>query len=935
MRNNQPITNDEFVIPEGMTLVSKTDLNGTILECNDAFELSSGYSRKELIGQPHNMVRHPDVPEAVFADMWQALKMGAPWSQIVKNRRANGGFYWVRANATPIFKGGEISGYMSVRSKATPEEIAAATQAYQDINNGKASIKFGRISSGFNFSGMLDGLKRLTPQYLATLIASVFYILPIIIYTLLDGHNPIYIIPAALLAVIPAFLYGLKQHKGDSKKRITLQKIASGEGIGDEWFDPRTADGKLLSAIKSTALAAQERYEESQYQLDAANRLQMAMDQVNSNVMIADANLNIIYMNKTMHKFFDDREKQLQTALPKLKSSDIMGSNIDVFHQNPAHNRAMLDSIKQPTLASIQVAGFYLDLNVIPVYNRAGIQTSTIVEWQDRTSEHQLLDEVGQAVNAAKAGILNRRIDLEKTQGVTRELSESINDLLANVEKPINEAVKVAVALSEGDLTQHSEGEYLGRFAVMQDSLNVAVSNLSSMMAQTKSASENVSGGAAQIYQGSVDLNNRTQEQAASLEQTASSMEQMTAAVKQNAHNAQQASEVTHTSANLAQSGVKVMDDAISSMEQINESSQKINDIISLIDSIAFQTNLLALNAAVEAARAGEHGRGFAVVAGEVRTLAQKSADAAKDIRLLIEDTVKKVTEGTGHVKGSGDALNGIVESINNVNLIIEEIASSSKEQSEGVTSVNQSITTIDSAVQQNAALVEETAATAEELGAMSKQMTNNVGQFKISDHALRISGHSEPGMFDFASARRAHRQWRVKVRAYINDVDVNFDRNTATDGSACALGQWIYGEGQSLQSMPSFQKLERTHAELHSFIGRILDLKDIGDFESANEQISALAEHSDDVIDLISTLEKELIGGEAAIPTPKPIEKFDSKAAVTKPTKKQASKPTAAKPASTKRAAPAASKPTASQQSTLQTPAPTQSNSSDEWSEF
>ena len=382
------------------------------------------------------------------------------------------------------------------------------------------------------------------------------------------------------IGLIPPFILGLQQTRNLCKNTRILQDIASGKRIEDEWFDPKTFSGKMRSAIKSTALAAQERIEESQYQLDNAKRLQTAMDQINSNVMIADNKYDIIYMNNAMNNFFTQREKRLKEALPALNTKTILGSNIDIFHQNPEHNRAMLAKIKEPTIVRIEVAHYHLDLNVIPVHNRNGIQTATIVEWQDKTGDIQLLKEVGSAIDAARAGLLDRRIDLDKTEGVAKELSKSINELIASIETPIDEAVKVAVELSEGNLTHHVNGEYLGRFAVMKDSLNVAVDNLGSMMSQTKLAATNVRNGSAQIYQGSIDLNDRTQSQAASLQETASSMEQMTAAVKQTAENAQQAAKVTHSSSDLATSGVSVMENAILSMEQINKSSQKINDII-------------------------------------------------------------------------------------------------------------------------------------------------------------------------------------------------------------------------------------------------------------------------------------------------------------------------------------------------------------------
>ncbi|VAW49840.1 Methyl-accepting chemotaxis sensor/transducer protein, partial [hydrothermal vent metagenome] len=597
----QPITNEEYVIPEGLTLVSKTDLAGNITECNDAFEAASGFSRAQLIGQPHNIIRHPDVPEAVFADLWVSLKAGETWSQIVKNRRANGGYYWVRANATPIYKKGKVSGYMSVRTPATEAEKQAATQAYQDIKAGKAKIRSARILYGIDWN-KLNFFSKLSPQYQLPILMFLIYIIPLSIYAILNGHGVLTLLTIATLGLISPFLYGLKLQNVYRKTKEDLLTVASQEHLSNQWFDPKTPLGKMKTATRAVYLAAREQIEESAYQLDQSQLLQTAMDQVSTNIMITDANLCITYMNHDMVSFLEDKEASLQAVLPDFKVANLIGENIDVFHKEPSHQRGILNQLTEPYLGKINLEEIHLELYVIPVFNRAGIRTATIAEWRDKTAEVQLLQEVNSTIQSAKQGKLDVRIDLSRVDGVAKELSQSINDLLIAIEQPINETVKVAVSLSEGNLTQHIEGQYSGLFAVLQDSLNVAVDSLNSMIAQTKAATDAVNGGAEQIYQGSIDLNNRTQDQAASLEETASSMEEMTAAVKQNADNSREASTVTQTTAQQASSGVEVMLRAIDAMEQINTSSQKINDIIGLIDSIAFQTNLLALNAAVEAA---------------------------------------------------------------------------------------------------------------------------------------------------------------------------------------------------------------------------------------------------------------------------------------------------------------------------------------------
>ena len=282
----------------------------------------------------------------------------------------------------------------------------------------------------------------------------------------------------------------------------------------------------------------------------------------------------------------------------------------------------------------------------------------------------------------------------------------------------------------EGDLTYRlpSMGAEFGEIST---SMNGFIEKLQAIIMQTKEATGSMSSGAVQIARGNDDLSQRTQEQAAALEETASSMEEMTATVKQNADNARQANQLSTTARGQAEKGGSVMQRVVGAMEEINASSRKIADIIGVIDEIAFQTNLLALNAAVEAARAGEQGRGFAVVATEVRSLAQRSASAAKEIKDLISESVTKVAAGTELVDESGKTLAGIIESVKKVSDIVAEIAAASEEQASGIEQVNNAVTQMDSTTQQNAALVEEASAASKSLEERAQSLVDLMSQFK------------------------------------------------------------------------------------------------------------------------------------------------------------------------------------------------------------
>ena len=308
--------------------------------------------------------------------------------------------------------------------------------------------------------------------------------------------------------------------------------------------------------------------------------------------------------------------------------------------------------------------------------------------------------------------------------------------LIRSITRPLLGAVKLAHTVASGDLTSAIEiktrdetGKMMQALKDMNDSLVKIVSNVrTSVDAITVSAKE--------IAAGNSDLSQRTEEQASSLQETASSMEELSATVKHNAENAKQANQLSLGARDVAVKGGDIVNRVVTTMASINDSSNKIVDIISVIEGIAFQTNILALNAAVEAARAGEQGRGFAVVAAEVRTLAQRSAGAAKEIKALIDDSVGKIKGGTKLVDEAGKTMDEIVTAVKRMTDIMAEISAASSEQSSGIDQVNQAINQMDEVTQQNAALVEEAAAAAEAMKEEAENLTLSVSVFKLSTQA-------------------------------------------------------------------------------------------------------------------------------------------------------------------------------------------------------
>jgi methyl-accepting chemotaxis protein len=352
---------------------------------------------------------------------------------------------------------------------------------------------------------------------------------------------------------------------------------------------------------------------------------------------------------------------------------------------------------------------------------------------------------VGGVVQAAVAGDFSQRVDLAGKTGLLLNIGTAINSLCENVARAFGDLVAMLDALADGNLTHRIRADYQGNFAVLKDNANKTADRIGVTIAEIKASAREVTNASTEITTSTSDLSQRTEEQAASLEQTTAAMEEIAATVQRSTQNAQQANKSANMAREVAQRGGQVVAKAVEAMEHIDKSAHKISDIIGVIDEIARQTNLLALNAAVEAARAGEAGRGFAVVASEVRSLAQRSAQAAKDIKDLIINSNGQVKEGVELVNEAGAALAKILESIKEAAEIVADIAAASTEQATGIDHVNKALVQMDEMTQQNSALVEQNAATAKTLEHLAEGMSTRVGFFRIDEPATPEATAAQP----------------------------------------------------------------------------------------------------------------------------------------------------------------------------------------------
>jgi methyl-accepting chemotaxis protein len=447
--------------------------------------------------------------------------------------------------------------------------------------------------------------------------------------------------------------------------------------------------GQTLQGLERMQSALRDRTEKEQTAALENARMRTALDRMSVGAMLADPAGKIVYANDAVLAIFRARVDEIRKELPNFDADRIVGASFDNFYRDPSLQRNLLAGLTGTHTIDFKMGDAVLRAVVNLVNDAAGKRLGSVVQWVDRTAEVAAQNEVETVVARAIEGDLMVRIREEGKEAFFKILASGVNRLLAN----------------------------------MAD----VVRSMSRAAAKVRAGSEEIS-------RGNADLSQRTEEQASSLEQTASSMEEMTSTVRNNADNAAQANQLASAAREQAERGGAVVGAAVVAMEEINASSRRIADIISVIDEIAFQTNLLALNAAVEAARAGEQGRGFAVVASEVRNLASRSAEAAKEIKTLIQDSVGKVTEGTKLVDESGQVLAEIVTRVKKVTDVMAEIASSSREQASGIDQVNKAITMMDEVTQQNAALVEEASAAAQALSEQAGKLSQMIARYRVGE---------------------------------------------------------------------------------------------------------------------------------------------------------------------------------------------------------
>ncbi len=460
-------------------------------------------------------------------------------------------------------------------------------------------------------------------------------------------------------------------------------------------------------------------------------RIRYALDKCATNVMIADKDYHILYMNGTMTAMMQRNEAELRKVLPQFDARTLIGCNIDVFHKNPSHQRGILAGLNTAYNAQITVGTLTFSLVANPIVDTQGNRVGTVVEWSDRTLEVGIEREIANVVRGASAGDFSQRLAMNGKTGFFANLSDGMNQLLETSERGLTDVSDLLAAFAQGDLTRRIGRDYAGLFGKVKDNANSTAENLTRVLSEVRAAADALTGAANQVSATAQSLSQAASEQAASVEETSSQVDIMSASISQNSDNAKVTNNMATKTSKEASDGGGAVTQTVSAMKQIAAK-------IGIVNDIAYQTNLLALNAAIEAARAGEHGKGFAVVAAEVRKLAERSQEAAKEIGDL-------ATSSVSTAERAGRLLDEIVPSIQKTSELVQEIAAASVEQSESVVQIGGAMGQLSKATQQNAAASEQLAATSEELSGQAEQLQHSVAFFNTGDSGPQLLERHEP----------------------------------------------------------------------------------------------------------------------------------------------------------------------------------------------
>lgn len=503
------------------------------------------------------------------------------------------------------------------------------------------------------------------------------------------------------------------------------QAVAAGKLDETIDVDGPAETRRLLSALQSMQSELRARIETDQ-------RVRQALDASSVPVRIVDNEGRILFLNQALRRKLAELEPEIRCRTPGFDKDKLIGGSIGIFYPNPDEALARLRTLTGERRSVLEIGGRHFDIVTNPIVSETGERLGSVGEWVDRHDELRAEKRLSELIESASHGDFSGRVALDGLNGFHLVAAQGINRLMDQVSGSLSELATVLRGLAKGHLDSRMSGEYHGIFSDLQADMNESMSKLAAAVGEIRITADAVRVAAQEIAQGNTDLSTRTEQQATSLEHTSSSMNELISTVRHTTQNTQTAHRLAAEASGLAEEGGETVERVVRTMAEIGDSSRRVEEIISVINGIAFQTNILALNAAVEAARAGEQGRGFAVVATEVRTLAQRSAAAAQEIRGLIASASDRVDAGAALVQTAGSQMQNIVSAVRRVTEILTDIARDAGVQSTGIERVSGEVRSMDEMTQQNAALVEQAAAAAESLEEQSAVLATAVSVFRL-----------------------------------------------------------------------------------------------------------------------------------------------------------------------------------------------------------